>query len=186
MRVLKEKTIHVVKIALVLLAGACAAQSAQSNRVPDRVLATTDQEILRSAREPVTSLEVDASPDALFQVLPAVYSDLGIEVKTLDPANRIVGNTRFQKMYRLAGQSMDTYVGCGLTATGPVANGDRVTLSLISRVIPAGSTSMLETKVSGYAQDLSLNSGQISCISTGRLEERIRSLAIARLNKPNG
>lgn len=183
MRDLKEKRIHIAKATLILLSAACAAQSTQSNRAPDRVLATTDEGVIRSAHEPVTTLDVDANPDALFQALQGAYSDLGVEVKTLDPANRIVGNTRFQKMYRLAGQSMDTYIGCGLTATGPVANNHRITMSLLSRVIPSGSTSLLETKISGYAEDLSLNSGQISCISTGRLEERIRTLAVARLNK---
>jgi hypothetical protein len=166
---------------LLLAAGACATSGVQSNRGPDRVVATTDESLIRSPGERPISAIINASPDALFSALQDAYEELGVEIKTLDPVNRVVGNKRFQKMYRLAGSSPDAYLGCGLSATGPVANSSRLTMSLTSQVVPGTSGAELRTSFSGYAEDLSLNKGKMSCASTGKLEQRIHELVLARV-----
>lgn len=126
---------------------------------------------------------INATPDAVYDVLQVVYLELGVEVKTLDPNSRVVGNKRFQKMYRLGGSSLDTYMGCGLSATGPVTNNSRLTMSLISQVVPATAGSELRTVLSGYAEDLSVSKGSMSCTSTGKLEERIQQSVRDHLGK---
>jgi hypothetical protein len=168
---------------LMLAVGACATSNVQSGRAPDRVVATTDESIIRAPGERPISAVIDASPDALFDAVQDVYLQLGVEIKTLDPVNHVVGNKRFQKMYRLAGSSLDAWMGCGLSATGPVANSSRLTMSLTSQVLPSTSGSELQTAFTGYAEDMSVSKGKMSCASTGKLEERIHQLVLARLGK---
>ena len=167
----------------VFVASACTTSTVQSNRAPDRVVATTDESIIRAPGERPISAVVNATPDALFDAVQDAYLQLGVEIKTLDPVNHVVGNKRFQKMYRLAGSSLDAWMGCGLSATGPVANSSRLTMSLTSQVIPSTSGAELQTAFSGYAEDMSVSKGKMSCASTGKLEERIHELVLAHLGK---
>ncbi|HJP61755.1 MAG TPA: hypothetical protein VJ865_17255, partial [Gemmatimonadaceae bacterium] len=168
---------------LMFVAAACATSNVPSNRGPDRVVATTDESLILAPGERPISATINATPDAIFNALQDVYEELGIEIKTLDPGNRVVGNKRFQKMYRLAGSSPDAYLGCGLSATGPVANSSRLTMSLTSQVVPGTPGAQLITSFSGYAEDLSVSKGKMSCASTGKLEVRIQELVRARLSQ---
>jgi hypothetical protein len=168
---------------LVVVAGACASSNVQSNRAPDRVVARTGESVIRAPGEPINTAIINATPDAVYNVLPDVYSELGVEIKTLDPANRVVGNKRFQKVYRLAGSSLDNWMSCGLTATVPVASNSRLTMSLTSQVVPGTSGSELRTLFSAYAEDLSVSKGAMSCATTGRMEEKIHELVLARLSQ---
>jgi len=165
------------------MATACATSNVQSNRVPDRVVATTEESVLRVPGEAVSTAIINAPPDAVYNALQGVYTQLGVEIKTLDPDSRIVGNNRFQKMYRLGGSSLDAYMGCGLSATGPVANNSRLTMSLTSQVVAGTSGSEIRTVFTGYAQDLSVSKGSMSCASTGNLEQRIHELVRDHLAK---
>jgi len=165
-----------------LLFAACAPPPTPAGR-SDRVIATTEEGVIRANAEPVASAAINASVDAVFNALPDVYRDVGVEVKFLDPATHSIGNKRFTKLYRFAGDPLGAYFGCGASPTGPIANNDRITISAVSGVTPAGNTSQLQTTVTAYAEDMSLSKGKISCVSTGKLEEKIRALVEKRLGQ---
>jgi hypothetical protein len=167
-------------------ASVCACSSAPT-RDPshgNRVLATTDAGVVRSYDGPTFgAITVKAPPDTLLAALYAAYTDLGIEVRLWNPQTRQVGNKNFSKMYRLGGAPLSTYVGCGLTTTGPAADSYRVTMSLVSHVTPNGSGSRVETQLTAYAQDIGSSKGSLSCLTRGTLEERIHELAIKHVGR---
>jgi hypothetical protein len=169
-------------IAVVLVGSmACASASSAPPGPTQRVLATDDQGTIRVQEGAASDSVVDAPPAAVFAALQAAYQDLGIEIKLLDPARRVVGNKRFSKMFELDGVRLSKYVGCGTTQTGPTADAYRVTMSLVSSVTPSGSGSRLETQLIAYAEDISSSKGRISCITLGALEQRVHALAVSHL-----
>ena len=146
-----------------------------------RTVATDAGNVIRSY-DPTTSIaQVSASPSVLFAAVTDAYQELGIEVKLSDPNTGEVGNKRFSAMYRLAGAPVSTYLGCGLTTTGPAADSYRVTISLVSQITPSGSGSQLGTELTATADDLASSKGHISCMTTGALEQKIADLAIKHL-----
>ena len=124
---------------------------------------------------------VSAPPAAMLAALKAAYADLGIEVKLWNPQTGEVGNRNFTKSYRLAGRPISDYLGCGVTTTGQAADNYRITMSLVSRVTPSGSGSTVETKLTGYAEDISSSKGTLSCMTLGILEQRLQKLALTHL-----
>jgi hypothetical protein len=165
--------------ALVMFLGACASTSNPAASQADRVIATTDVGQVRGYEGP-TSKEaiIDAAPAAALAAVDAAYGDLGIEVRLLVPSAGQVGNKHFSKMYRLAGAPLSSYVGCGLTTTGPAADSYRVTFSIVSQVSPSGTGSRVDTQLTAYAEDIGSSKGTLSCLTLGTLEERIHELAI--------
>ena len=145
----------------------------------DRVVATTSTEAIRTHDGPTTGeTMVNAPPPVTLAALNSAYADLGIEVKLWNPQSGEVGNKNFSKMYRLAGKPLSEYVGCGTITTGQAADSYRVTMSLVSRVTPSGSGSMVETQLTAYAEDIGSSKGTLACLTLGTLEERLHQLAI--------
>ena len=112
-------------------------------------------------------------PLIVLPVLRSVYDDLGIEVKLYDPNTGEVGNRSFSKMYRLAGQPISKYVGCGNSAAGSAADNYRITMSIVSHVIPVGGGSRIETALTATADDVASSKGHLACETLGQLETRI-------------
>ena len=164
-------------VALITL-DACAAASNQPGAPTERVLATTDAGTVRSHDLPANDSVIDSAPDAALAALQAAYEDLGIEVKMFDSNTRQIGNKRFAKMYELKGVRLSKYVGCGFTQTGPAADSYRVTMSIVSRVMPSGTGSRIYTELTAYAEDLGSSKGTLSCTTLGALEQRIQELAV--------
>jgi hypothetical protein len=144
----------------------------------DRVLATTDVGTIRARDAVAAQSTLNATPDAAFAALKAAYSDLGINIKMIDPTTRTLGNKRFSKMYDLKGVRLSKYVGCGSTETGPTADSYRVTMSIVSHVTPLDTGSRIDTQLTAYAQDLGSSKGALSCMTLGGLEQRIHELAV--------
>jgi hypothetical protein len=156
----------------------CATASNRPETPSDRVLATTDSGTVRSHELLVNDSVLNVEPDAALAALQAAYEDLGIEIKMLDHNTRQIGNKRFAKMYELKGVRLSKYVGCGITETGPAADSYRVTMSIVSRVIPSGTGSRISTRLTAYAEDLGSSKGTLSCMTLGSLEQRINELAV--------
>ena len=80
-------------------------------------------------------------------------------------------------------EALSSYLNCGESFTGPVANNYRIYISLISVVRPDGKgASELETAFSAQAQNMEGTSAdRIACGSTGRLEERIRKTVLLKV-----
>jgi hypothetical protein len=158
--------------------------SAATNQVPthDRVLATAGEAVLRSHDgDQRGAVPVALPPDKMLSALKAAYGELGIDVKLWDPPNGQVGNKNFTKMYRLAGASLSTYVGCGLTTNGEAADSYRVTLSIVSQVSPDAGGSKVLTTLSAFAEDLASSKGTIACETRGILEQKILQTAMTHL-----
>lgn len=179
---MKSFAVNFAVFATLASLGACASASKASSTPTDRVVATTDVGTIRTHEGMATDSVIEAPPDTAFAALVAAYQDLGIDVKLLDATNRQVGNRRFSKMYDLAGVRLSKYFGCGSTETGPAADNYRVTMSVVSQVIPSGAVSRVDTQLTAYAEDLASSKGTISCTTLGGLEQRIHALTVKHLH----
>jgi hypothetical protein len=142
----------------------------------ERTVAVDDQNVYRTTVVPNAKAPIAAPPGRAFEALKATYEEIGIPPGTHDPATGRIGNTDFWKQRKLGSEPISTYLNCGESFTGPVANNYRIYFSVMSVVRPDGKgASELETAFSALAQNMEGSSGdRIACGSTGRLEERIR------------
>lgn len=175
-----------------LLVGGLAACASSGSSGPDvslpsqRTVAVDDQQVYRTSVPANSKTPVPAAPSRTFEAVKAVYEQLGIPQGTNDPATGRFGNTDFWKQRRLANEALSSFINCGESFTGPVANNYRIYISLLSMVRPDGKGgSELETAFSAQAQNIEGSSGdRISCGSTGRLEERIRRDVLLKVGAP--
>jgi hypothetical protein len=170
-----------ISVGLVLAVVGCATAPAIPPTQTDRVVVTTETQILRGSEGAVMSVVVKAPPAKVFTALTSIYGDLGIDVKLSDPTNGQVGNRNFVKMHRLAGEPISSYVDCGMMVTGLVADSYRVTMSLVSQVTPRDGGSNVETWLTAAARDLGTSTGDISCVSKGALETKVNQLVLQQM-----
>jgi hypothetical protein len=171
----------VVAVIVAFSVSGCAA--ANPNPTPNnRVVATASDGSLRTYDGPRSDLSIiDAPPAVTLAALQSAYADLGIEVRLWNPQTGEVGNRNFTKMYRLGGKPLSDYVGCGTITTGLAADNYRVTMSLVSHVTPAASSSRVVTQLTAYAEDIGSSKGTLSCLTLGTLEARLHDLAVKHL-----
>ncbi len=113
----------------------------------------------------------------VWEALPAVLTDLGLDLNFREPATRRVG-TCYQKLrLRLAGDLLSTFVECGDSRGVPNADRYEVALTVLTTVMPTGAnTSKVYTFVLGVGLDSSgALRDRLWCFSKGALEELIRS-----------
>ena len=177
-----------LSFALVAAAAGCASSPSSSgpNTAPgpsERTLAVDDQNIYRTTVLPNAKSPVPATADRAFQALRLVYDELGVKPTMVDPNTGRIGNTNFWVSRRLAGNAISTYLNCGDTFSGPIANTYRIYISLASIIRPDGPTaSELETAFSAEAQNMEgTSSDRVACGSTGRLEEQIRKSLLLKV-----
>ena len=113
--------------------------------------------------------------------LPEVYEGFGLRVNTVVTEAGLVGVREVRAPRRLGKESLSRYVDCGTGATGaPHADTHVVTLTVISRVAPAGdSASAVATQVAASARASGTSGGTVRCSSSGQLEQAIHA-ALAR------
>jgi len=171
---------------LVVGTASCASSSSRGPDVSlpsERTVAVDDQQVYRTTVLANAKAPVAAPPGRAFEALKKVYDELGVPPGTHDPATGRYGNTDFYKTRRFANEAMSTFINCGESFTGPVANNYRIYISLLSVIRPDGKGgSELETAFSAKAQNMEGTSAdRISCGSTGRLEERIRKSVLLKV-----
>ncbi len=175
-------------VLLIASATACA-----SSHVPDiappsqRTVAVDDQQVYRTSVMANPKAAVPAAPSRVFDALKSVYEELGVPPGTHDPSTGRIGNTDFWKTRKFAGESISSFLNCGESLTGTVANNYRIYMSLLSIVRPDGKgASEVETAFRAQAQNMEGTSAdRIACGSTGKLEERIRKSVLLKL-APSG
>ncbi|HXI90151.1 MAG TPA: hypothetical protein VNO24_09070 [Blastocatellia bacterium] len=172
-----------ILVAAIAVATLCGCASAKQAPTPaDRVVATSSSGAIRTYEGSTADQSIiEAPPPTTLAALNSAYADLGIEVKLWNPQTGEVGNKNFTKMYRLAGKPLSDYVGCGTITTGQAADSYRVTMSLVSRVTPAGGVSRVETQLTAYAEDIGSSKGTLACLTLGTLEARLHDLAVRHL-----
>ena len=129
----------------------------------------------------LTRTEVAATPERVFAALKEAYPTIGVQVGTVDDAQRMVGNRRLEISRRLGSSPISRYLRCGETAFGaPAADQHRVRLNMVSTVRPAAEGSVVETVVQATATPAGQSNGA-NCSSTGILEENLAKAVQVRL-----
>ncbi len=176
---------RLTRITAFLLALAVTACASGGTNTPqrDRVIATGDAVILRDDglqfHDPPLPLGI--STDSALRVLSSVYDDLGIEVKLWNPAYGLVGNRDFTKYHQLAHIPIGTFLRCGTTQLGEAADSYRINMSLVSRAEKRGEIVEITSKLEARADDPGSSKGWVSCVTTGRLEQRIKVLVLKKV-----
>lgn len=154
---------------------------------PERAVTVMDRQVLHLTDSPAARVPVSAPPEKVWDALAAVYGQLGIPLTTIDRPNWRLGNQQLTRRQQLAGQRMSLYLSCGQNMSGLKADNDRIHLSVISAIRPAGTGggSEVSTAVVATAQPIDGTSTDPSiCATTGRLEQRIVTAVGEKLGVP--
>lgn len=128
----------------------------------------------------VVTIPYDA--DMVFRVLPSLFDSLGVQVTTVDPARKTIGNSGFKVRQRLGKAVLSTLIDCGNTQIGPNADSYDVYMVITTSVSPAGAgSSRLSTLVEAQAKPITYSQGYNRCTSKGTLEQRLADLVTRRL-----
>jgi hypothetical protein len=91
-----------------------------------------------------------------------------------DSVTGIIGNLRLVKSRTLGGKPMSNWLNCGGDVSGPLANTGRVTLALVSLVIPQGDSTAIRTALIAAAQSMEgAQRDAVSCYTSGQLEQQM-------------
>ena len=163
-------------IALALIA-------ASSGRLQAQTHATV---ILPGFRSPVrmdtigTPHTVAAQAGVVYGALTHVFDRLKLEPDVLDSASLAVGTLKLQVMRTFLGATLSRSVDCGIGSgmRGARADFDRVHLAILATVKPlTEGSSELKLAVAAGSQAIGGTLGdQISCVSTGWIEEKVQRM----------
>jgi hypothetical protein len=173
---------------LLVLAGTASCASSGSSpqagiaAPTERIVAIDAENVYRTTVLPNAKASIPVAPSRAFEALKAVYEELGIPPGTYDPATGRVGNPNFWKTRKLGDVTISTYLNCGDSLVGAIADNYRIYISLISVVRPDGKgASELETAFSAQARNMEGTAGdRVACGSTGRLEDRIKKSVLLK------
>lgn len=139
--------------------------------------------ITNTVEADVVTVPYDA--DAVFRILPSLYDSLGVQVNTVDPAKKTVGNAGYKIRNRLGKIPLSMYLDCGgSTQIGPNADSYDVYLSAMTTVTPNGTGSAkVGTLVEAQARPATYNQAYSPCSSKGLFEQKLAQLIAKRLAK---
>ncbi|MDQ3697037.1 MAG: hypothetical protein M3373_03285 [Gemmatimonadota bacterium] len=125
---------------------------------------------------------INAPPDRVWEMLPAVYEALGVSATTIVTSDRIVGNDGLRVRRRLGTTPLPRYLDCGGTSGAPNAETYDVSMSLMTQLHPAAEgRTIVVTRVE--ASGISPFGGNtVTCTSTGALERRMFTMLSERLS----
>lgn len=174
---------------LVVLLAACApATSSTSSAGPVRQTTSVttgggaNVDLVSYADDRPSSHALQAAPDQVWAILPAVFEQIRIKPETVDPAARLIGNRRIVANGRIAGARASDFLECGSSVSGPIADSYQVNLALTTEVVPAeAGGSELRTSMQATASQRGVSSVPVRCATTGRLESRIAALVRQQL-----
>lgn len=167
---------------MVIAAAALGCATTPANQTSDRVIARTNEGVMRLNDRPLDEIvHLKVPGERALAAAEAVYRDLGVQVKLYEPLNGTIGNRRFSLYHRLGGVALDQYAGCGMNLIGPGANTYRLTVSLVTNVLAEPTGSSVQTHFSASADDPSTSKGTMSCLSTGLLEQRVNRMIAAKV-----
>lgn len=115
---------------------------------------------------------------AAWTSLTRAYETLGIPLTMMTPTTNSLGNEGMRRTHNLAGTPLSTFLDCGSgTGGGPNADMYAVTMSVVSQLQVVSDTSTeVATMVQATAAPLSFGSPEVTCSTTGSLEQRIVAL----------
>lgn len=174
---------------LLLVAAGCATSRSDLPATPTTESTTTFEgsegayAIVQRSSAGASSDSVFVSVDSVWVALPEIYGRLRVPVNTTDRQQRRFGAERIAVRGQLGGVMLSRLVDCGQSVMGSDnANTYSVTLSIITRLLPAGpNATVVQTQVLGKARPSGQSTGVVSCTSKGVIEERIaRMLGVTR------
>jgi hypothetical protein len=149
---------------------------------------TTPQAIVRPRADIATAERINAPIQNVYDVLPEIYTELGVAEVGADPATRTVGNGRLQVSRRFGGEPLSRYLQCGNTAFGaPLADEARVEMDLRTTVSvdAAGGTSLRTVLTAMARNNRGTSADHVACNSTGVLERRITTMVRQKTGSAN-
>jgi hypothetical protein len=161
------------------LAGCASGGTPSRSSAPNRVVSTSNgMDVYLNPEDESTTDMVQAAPPEVWTALVAAYSDLGVEVGTADPANRVLGNHQLMALRRLGDEPLTTYFDCGSAGlSGKVAAQARLTIDLYTQLQPEGSGTLVVTHATAKARPINgTGAAYAGCRSSGELEKRIAAL----------
>lgn len=165
----------------VLAVSACASSGSKPesdiSRPMERIVASDEQGVIRSAVAPNATTTIAAPPARALAVIKSVYDELGIPSAAVDDASGRISAPKFSVTRKLGNVNLSMYFNCGDSLNGNIADTYRIYITVVSLVRSDGKGgTVLETAVNGDAANMGgASSGRIPCGTTGRLEERIQS-----------
>lgn len=174
-------------VALAALLGACApAVRTPGGRLIEPTPSVSSNSSGTTVRlnpdDPRMASQLRATPAQVWEALPAVYAELGIEPDLVDPAKMTLGSGRFTAS-QIGGRRTGSYVRCGNEGSAASSmNRQRYRLTVMTSLQPSGSGTTVTTRVEGSANAVDAsNASATYCASTGQLEQRITQLLLARV-----
>lgn len=150
---------------------------ATTEQPPVRVLGAGGPiQLTTSTTDQVRVGTVARDPAQVWADLPAAYRSLGIEVSEINNNNRIFGNPELRIRRRLGSVALAKYLDCGRTQDGPNADTYEVVMSVLTQLKTndEGGT-MVITSVGATARPVNYVTNEVTCTTTGALEERLFS-----------
>jgi hypothetical protein len=117
------------------------------------------------------------SLDSAWRALPAAYATLGIPVTTSDRATYTFGGVDVKVRRALAKMPLSRYVDCGRAPEGPKADMYEMLLTVVTQLRNDNAKGVaVATLVRASARSPSFTANEVTCASTGVLEQRIVAL----------
>ena len=168
------------------IVAACSCASGQNpSPQPERINRVNVQSAgrLQIFNDPgVGSRTVPAPVDSVWQVMPAVFTQLDIPEHGVDPQHRMYGNPSFRAS-RVEGKRLSSYIDCGMGATAtPNADQYQVTMAVLATLTASGDTAtVVTTTVDATGRPRSVSGNPVHCQSKGVLEMRVAQLVMFEL-----
>lgn len=118
---------------------------------------------------------IPGNVEATAKAVHSAYAALGIPGVTLQREPRVIGTERFAMRRGFAGKPNATYLNCGSTNSGLLANTYRLQAAMLVSVKPLGTDSaVVEARLTAQAfSNEGASGGGVDCASTGALENRV-------------
>jgi hypothetical protein len=123
---------------------------------------------------------VPAPLDTAYAAMMTAYRSLGVDIKTSDPARKVLGNRHIVVMRTWLGSRLSTFFNCGNDpAIGtPRADSYQLIISVVSTLSAKdGQSTRVNTLASATATDLSTSASAVYCPSTGKIERSLLKAA---------
>lgn len=124
----------------------------------------------------------------VWSVLPQVYEELGIPLSVKNDQQRVIGNEGWRTRRSIGRVPMQRYLNCGRSGTIENAETYNINMSIVTTVTanPSGG-SVVGTLISATGRNpITSSSQEVTCMSQGDLEIRIRDMVQAKVAQMTG
>lgn len=121
----------------------------------------------------VPSAVLDAPRETVWELLPAVYEELGLPEPGADRSIWTVAVVDHRTSRRIGSMRMSTLISCGSDLTGQNADTHRIRMTVRTWLEAEGEGTIARTRVEATASSTEGRASVISCTSRGELENRI-------------